>query len=266
MYLLYCIKCDIEFLPLERNTRTHTHTQSVYDLLVHQGKMEKRQQRETEREKPHISLMPFSKYRSKSHTSSRPRGGAQDEFSPCLLTPPHMNTHTSNPPSARLFYYVSERKRERLWVELSNVGNSSTVLLKPPVFIPAWALDVITAQRSTLTETESSQRQQAGVRDIESESEREMEREVKKKKSTTCSRSALLLQWYKSAPCCFWCLDVKHTFTHLHVVFEILEKECIEPARKERLCVFEIWLVFSIFTAWCVCVGVCMHVCVSVTQ
>lgn len=56
--------------------------------MVHLPIRETWRQRNREGERPHISLMPFSKHRSKSHTSSGHGGKALDEFSPCLLTPP----------------------------------------------------------------------------------------------------------------------------------------------------------------------------------
>lgn len=139
-------------------THTHKAADMVWDTAA---------ERERERERPHISLMPSPKYGSKSHTSSGPRGGALDEFSPCILDLP---TRTNPPLSARLFVSVREgasatRAERRLQQQCCSPP--------APVFIPVWALDVITAQRSTLTETESSQRQQEWLRDIRRHTERE---------------------------------------------------------------------------------------------
>lgn len=146
--------------------------------------------------------MPFSKHRSKSHTSSGHGGKALDEFSPCLLTPP---------PTLCQAVQLCEREEEK--ETMTRAEQQRHCSPPAPVFIPAWALDVITAQRSTLTETESSQRQQEWVRDIKRQRARESTEE---KRSTALSFPAMLLQWYKSAPCCFSCLGVKHTHTHIH--------------------------------------------------
>lgn len=105
------------------------------------------------------SPMLFTKNRFESRTLSGPRGGAQDEFSPCLLNLP--------PPSPTLCQAVREMGggRARETQARAEQPQQQWHCSPPaPVFIPAWALDVITAQLSTLTETESSQRQQQWLR------------------------------------------------------------------------------------------------------
>lgn len=199
-----CIRSDIKFQRHGGNPYLVTHIfflKCIVDM-VHLPIRETWRQRNREGERPHISLMPFSKHRSKSHTSSGHGGKALDEFSPCLLTPP---------PTLCQAVQLCEREEER--ETMTRAEQQRHCSPPAPVFIPAWALDVITAQRSTLTETESSQRQQEWVRDIKRQRARESTEE---KRSTALSFPAMLLQWYKSAPCCFWCLGVKHTHTHTH--------------------------------------------------
>lgn len=121
----HCICCNMWSLMLSFSLtkihmwNTHKHTLWIWFACPLDADSSR------ERERPHISLMPFSKYRSKSHTSSGPGGGALDEFSPCLLNPP--------PPTLCQAVRLSEREgaRERLWLEPSSVGSSSTVLLQP---------------------------------------------------------------------------------------------------------------------------------------
>ena len=223
------------------HTQSQTHTRWIWLAcpLQRDGDTAAERERERARERPHISLMPFSKYRSKSHTSSGPGGGALDEFSPLSTnSPTHPPTHLPTlcqavPLSEREEEKERERERERERETMSGAERCRQQQQQQqqyrsppaPVFIPAWALDVITAQRSTLTETESSQRQQERVRDIKRHGEGE------RRERERGSRGA---QLFRSLRCCYsdtrvppaasgvWMLNT-HTHIHgdTHTLFEI---------------------------------------------
>lgn len=101
---------------------------------------------------------------------------------------------------------------------------------------------MITAQRPTLTETESSQRQQEWVRDIKKHRDREREKEQRGKEehsSFVPSAAATVIQECPLLLLCVWELNTqaqRHTHIHEHTLFEaqLRERDCVGSVQGER--------------------------------